>query len=217
MSLDTFIFDFDGTLGDSKKCGIVATQKAFEKIGLNIPDEEKIEYYMGIPIEKSFRKMSEKELSEDEFKKLIEIFRELYKSLESKYLKIFPGIKELLDILKEKKIKCFIVSSKKSEVLERNLELLKIKDYFMEIIGADKVINHKPNPEGVNSIVEKYGLDRSKTLMIGDAIFDIKMGKSAYVKTCGVTWGSHSVDMLKNENPDFMVDNPLNLIEYIKK
>ena len=48
------IFDFDGTIADSKECSIVATQKSFKERGLEEPTVNLIEYYMGIPIEKSF-------------------------------------------------------------------------------------------------------------------------------------------------------------------
>ncbi len=46
------IFDFDGTIADSKKCSLIATKKAFSDYGLEEPSDSQIEYYMGIPIEK---------------------------------------------------------------------------------------------------------------------------------------------------------------------
>ena len=52
------IFDFDGTIADSKKCSLIATKKAFSDYGLEEPSDSQIEYYMGIPIEKSFDLMS---------------------------------------------------------------------------------------------------------------------------------------------------------------
>lgn len=52
-------------------------------------------------------------------------------------------------------------------------------------------------------------------MMIGDAIFDLQMGKAANVKTCAVTWGSHSVEQLSAENPDFIIDEALQLLAII--
>ena len=54
------IFDFDGTIVDSKECSIVATQKSFKERGLEEPTVNLIEYYMGIPIEKLFVVSSKK-------------------------------------------------------------------------------------------------------------------------------------------------------------
>ena len=49
--------------------------------------------------------------------------------------------------------------------------------------------------------------------MIGDAIFDLQMGKAAGVHSCGVTWGAHDVKSLINEHPDFLLSNVADLIK----
>ncbi|MCA5011464.1 MULTISPECIES: HAD family hydrolase [unclassified Enterococcus] len=215
MSYEYVIFDFDGTLGDSKECGFKATEEAFKKMGLTIPKKETIEYYMGIPIEKSFKKMSNRALSQNEFDELLGLFRTSYKEYENDYLKIFPGIKELLATLKTHKKMMFVVSSKKTDVLKRNLESLTISDYFTEIVGSDKVSNYKPDPEGIHYLLKKYSMNPVQTLMVGDAVFDIQMGKAAEVGTCGVTWGSHAKVELAKERPDLLIDEPKELLSWI--
>ncbi|MDO5089473.1 MAG: HAD-IA family hydrolase [Leptotrichiaceae bacterium] len=217
MSLDTFIFDFDGTLGDSQQCIITSTKRAFESQNMTVPDEETIKYYIGIPLETSMKKMAGEEIDEEKFQNLLAEFRKTLLEIEKDCLKIFPDVKELLNILREKKIECFVLSSKKDSVLLRNLKMLEIEDYFTEIVGPDNLKNHKPHPEGIEMLAEKYGFDREKTVMIGDAIFDIQMGKAAGVKTCAVTWGIHNTDMLKKENPDIMIDSPLDLIKCVSE
>ncbi len=86
------IFDFDGTIADSKTCSVIATKKAFNDYGLNIPSDEQIEYYMGIPIEKSFNLMSDFKLNDKELTELMTLFRENYKETEAKHLKIYDGM-----------------------------------------------------------------------------------------------------------------------------
>lgn len=54
LKFDNYIFDFDGTLADTKKCGEVATQSAFKACGLTEPSSKEITHYMGIPIEECF-------------------------------------------------------------------------------------------------------------------------------------------------------------------
>lgn len=82
------------------------------------------------------------------------------------------------------------------------------------MIGSDQVENYKPAPDGVLYIVKQYGLSTHQTVMIGDAIFDIQMGKAAGVQTCAVTWGAHDAAELADQHPDFLikqVDELLNL------
>lgn len=215
MQVNNIIFDFDGTLGDSKECGILATKAAFKEMHLKIPSTHLIEHYMGIPIEKSFKEMVERKFTDIEFEELLALFRQYYKNYENQYLRVFPGVKEVLEELKKRSLLLFIVSSKKTNVLHRNLISLGIDSYFKEIIGSDKVCNYKPDPEGITYILEKYKLNPDQTLMVGDAIFDIQMGKAGKVRTCAVTWGSHSKVMLEQESPDILIDTPQSIISSI--
>ena len=87
--------------------------------------------------------------------------------------------------------------------------------FFEEIIGSDAVTHYKPHPEGINKVVAHYQFDPTKTIMIGDAIFDIQMGKAAGVKTIAVTWGSHDPKKLSEENPDALVDAPREILDFL--
>lgn len=187
------IFDFDGTIADSKECSIVATQKSFKERGLEEPTVNLIEYYMGIPIEKSFSLMSSVDLDDHQLEALIKTFRQNYKEVESSYLKLYKHMTEQLQSLSKDK-QLFVVSSKKTDVLIRNLEILDIDHLFTEVIGSDKVNHYKPSPDGINYILNKYQLENEETIYIGDAIFDMQMANSAKVASCAVTWGTHSIE-----------------------
>lgn len=206
-----YIFDFDGTLVDSEKCSILATQAAFKACQLAVPTETEIAYYMGIPIEKSFREMATVELTEQVFQTLLKTFRDFYKQFEEEALTLFPNIKDMLHVLTERGVTCFVVSSKKTAVLERNLQALEIARFFQDCIGSDQVQHYKPHPEGILVLLKRYGLQATHCIMIGDAIFDIQMGKAAGCRTCAVTWGSHTREALECEAPDVIVDDVLAL------
>lgn len=207
-----YIFDFDGTLADSKKCSILSTQKAFETCGLKIPSQQQIEYYMGIPIEQSFPLMTDCELPVDKLTKLLEVFRSYYKQLEQDTLTVFDGIPAVLADLKSGDNRLFVISSKKTDVLLRNLQTLAIDYYFDDFLGSDKVAHYKPHPAGIWQLQKEYGLHIDDCLMIGDAIFDIQMGQAAGCKTCAVTWGSHSKEALQAQNPTHCVDKVAELL-----
>lgn len=210
--MDNYIFDFDGTLADTKLCSVIATQEAFKEFGLSVPSSRQIEHFMGIPIEVSFKEMTDYVFTDESFNKLLQIFRKHYKANEIKTITVFPDIPELLQKLKSLGKQLFVVSSKKSDVLLRNLQKLNIDNYFKDIIGSDKVTYYKPHPEGILRIVDLYNLDKKETIMIGDAIFDLQMAKSAKVASCGVTWGSHKKEKLLEEGPTFIIDEVKQLL-----
>lgn len=213
--IECVIFDLDGTLLDSKECSVKATKAAFTEMGLKVPSEVVIEHYMGIPIEESFFKMSEQPLDQEIAAELIRIFRAYYQIYEESTLKVFPEIPHVLEILNKRKVPCFVVSSKKTAVVKRNLAAQDLADFFEEIIGSDTVSHYKPHPEGINQLVTQYQVDPTKTIMVGDAIFDVQMGKAAGVKTIAVTWGSHNAKKLSAEKPDALAETPQEILDYI--
>ena len=213
--VECVLFDLDGTLLDSKECSVKATKAAFKEMGLKVPSEVVIEHYMGIPIEESFFKMSEQPLDQETATELIRIFRAYYQTYEESTLKVFPEIPHVLEILNKRKVPCFVVASKKTAVVKRNLVAQDLVAFFEEIIGSDAVTHYKPHPEGINKVVAHYQFDPTKTIMIGDAIFDIQMGKAAGVKTIAVTWGSHDPKKLSEENPDALVDAPREILDFL--
>jgi HAD superfamily hydrolase (TIGR01549 family) len=213
--IECVIFDLDGTLLDSRECSIKATKAAFTEMGLKVPSEVVIEHYMGIPIEESFFKMSEQPLDQETATELIRIFRTYYQTYEESTLNVFPEIPHVLEILMKRKVPCFVVSSKKTAVVKRNLAAQNLVAFFEEIIGSDAVSHYKPHPEGINKVVTQYQFDPTRTIMVGDAIFDIQMGKAAGVKTIAVTWGSHDAKKLSADKPDALAEAPQDILDYI--
>ncbi|MCW6682245.1 HAD family hydrolase [Aerococcaceae bacterium NML160702] len=206
MGIRAFIFDFDGTIGDSSECGLRATQEAFAELGYGIPSRDQIEYYMGIPIEQSFKLMLPHEISDTDFNALLTFFREKYATYEDEYLSSFAHVADTLRQLKARGSQLFVLSSKKTDVLHRNVATLGLIDLFTEIVGSDKVTAYKPDPAGILYLMHKYQLNPQQTIMIGDATFDIQMGNRAPVQTCAVTWGAHSLELLQAERPTFIVN-----------
>lgn len=206
-----FIFDFDGTLADSHECSLLATRKAYFDLDLTVPSDDTIIYYMGIPIEKSFQAMAIEPLNDTDLDELITLFRILYKEYEQQYIHVYEGIPEVLATL-SKLDACYVASSKHSIALLRNLESIGIRHYFSDVIGADMVAEHKPNPESILLLQARHRFPLERAVMIGDAIFDLQMGKAAGVKTCAVTWGSHSLESLLAEEPTYLMNDVHDLL-----
>lgn len=203
--MQNILFDFDGTLADSGATVALATQAAFRDFALPEPSTETIAYYMGIPIETSFKAMvPDHNFTPTTYDALLNRFREHAQALESSQVTLFPGITATLSDLKANGHPLFIVTSKPTQVLERNLERLGIMSFFTDWIGSDQVAHYKPAPDGILILLDRYQLNPDNTVMVGDATHDLQMGKAAGVKTAAVTWGAHTQTALKSENPDWL-------------
>lgn len=95
-----------------------------------------------------------------------------------------------------------VISNKATKALLRSLAAVDLLDLMEVVIGLDNMNQHKPNPEGIFTAWEKISMAKEETVMIGDTIYDMQMGKMAGVKTVGITWGGSSPQTLRAENPD---------------
>lgn len=197
-------FDLDGILLNSSQCSVVSAQDTFKRFCDMDIDPAKIIEKMGIPIEVSFRELSEGNIHDDNWDEVAAYFREKYKANSDVYTSLYDGIEDFLKVI-EQSNQLFIVTSKKSSAAEHNLSSLNVRHYFQEVIGSDKVEHYKPHPDPIYQARKYLREPVSSEIMIGDADTDIIMGKAAGIKTCAVTWGAHDLPRLEQAKPDYIV------------
>ena len=92
--------------------------------------------------------------------------------------------------------------------VERGLRLFDLGGYFTEIIAAEDVTRHKPDPAPICLALERLGAAAERTLYLGDSIHDIRAGQAAAVRTAAAAWGPFSRRLLADSAPDFILDTP---------
>lgn len=200
-------FDLDGTLLNSGECSVITAQDTFRKyVGVEL-EAEKIIEKMGIPIEVSFRELSNGKINDDNWDEAAGYFRAKYKENSDQYTSLYDGVNGFLKRLKEQTDDIFIVTSKKTEAAENNLKKLGVYDLFNAVIGSDKVEKYKPDPDPIYQARKHLWNASQPEIMIGDADTDIIMGKAAGIKTCAVTWGAHDLNRLQKSSPDFIAND----------
>jgi len=122
-----------------------------------------------------------------------------------KLVKPLPGVEEL----KQKKIKIAIATTDLTSRAKLAMDSIGLAHYFDDIAGSDMVDKAKPNPDLVNYLCKKLSSDKSRTLVIGDSIVDLKMAKLANVSFIGVKTGLHTPEFL--ENSEILVDDLSNM------
>ena len=212
--LNNYIFDFDGTLADTQTAIFETWALTCQQLQLPPISLESIRSTMGWNL---FRIAQNITQSDDinTIQNLVLAYKTNYKivsNAEPSPIKLFDGIIELLQNLKSQNKQLFVVSAKSSQALNDGLDKLKIKEFFVDIIGAEDVSFTKPNPEAIDTLVAKYNLVRSETLMIGDALVDIQMGQNANIRTCGVTWGATDEQTMMTFGADYVVSQVSDII-----
>jgi pyrophosphatase PpaX len=109
-----------------------------------------------------------------------------------------------------------IVTSKRGVMAKRGLAVAGL-DRFMDVVVAfEDTEAHKPDPEPVNKALTFLGSGPGSALYVGDSPYDIRSGKNAGVYTAGVTWGVSTEEHLREERPDVIAHNWMELKDFIR-
>ncbi|NPA75237.1 MAG: HAD-IA family hydrolase [Euryarchaeota archaeon] len=200
------IFDLDGTIMDTWEEILITFQKVFSKRNLPL-DVNALRMAVGLPLEQVIESLVGYEAPD-----IVRDIRDTFLSLNPRRIKIFEGMEDVLNIPAKKAI----LTSKGDLGTYRDLRELGIEHMFDVVVTADTVVNKKPDPEGINIILQRLNEEPSRTFMIGDTEMDILAGKRAGVKTIAVTWGNRDLEHLYNYAPDYVVTSPRELKELLE-
>lgn len=200
------IFDYDGVIVDSLDIFMKNLINACKINGFNQISTKGI--FLNLFNGNMYENMAKLGIPKKEIPKILKNLKSGLLNNQNK-LQLFDGTKEMLKKL-SKDNKIIIITSNVTKVVEEFLKLKNI-NCFEEIVGADKETSKIKKIENIKSKFKG-----NTYFYIGDTRGDIIEGKKAGVKTIAVTWGWHNEDKLKEENPDFIVHSPQELLDLFK-
>ena len=206
MDIKLIIFDFDGTLMDTRKPIIMAKQETMRHLGLAVADEQTCAQTIGLSSKLGFQH-TYPELSDEMLDLCVQNYRKYFEEIiKTEPPTLFEGMVDTLKKLKNSGIVCTIATSRNGKSVRGFLDQMKIADYFSYVLAAEDTALLKPNAEPVIKTLHDLGYDKEQTLVVGDMPFDILMGKNAGVYTCGVTYGNSDRAGLLEAGADFVID-----------
>lgn len=207
MKIKLIIFDFDGTLGDTRANIIMTMQETMRVLGYPVAGEEAIAATIGLTLEDGFRELFPG-LTERDILRCADVYRDLFEKNRRKMIPtLFPHVKETLNLLKERGYILSVASSRQSVSLRGFLHDMSVEDCISYILGADNVEKSKPDPEPVLKTLRELGIPAEESLVVGDMPVDIIMGLRAGAATCGVTYGNSSRDDLVKAGAGYIIDD----------
>ena len=153
-----------------------------------VENEKKYKEYPEIKIEKVFGKLFSKKGVKSEEEQIVMI-ASVFRALSLQKLKLYDGVIDLLNELKKRKKKIFLLSNAQYVFTEPELRKVGIKEYFDGIVISSEEGVAKPAPEIFNTIINRYSLKKDESIMIGndncsDIMGAFKAGLDAlYIKT----------------------------------
>ena len=174
LKYDHFIFDFDGTLSDSYASFVKAAMIIAEQYGV---PANKAEVYHLLKKYSTVHLFNTLPFGEQRDEAYAE-FNKLSKELLAEEAEMLAGTVELLEFIKVNGGKSYVYSHS-GEIVLKNAKRWGIDRFFEDYMLGDKTYPRKPAPDALLVLVERHGLDLSRSVMIGDRDIDVLAGKNA--------------------------------------
>lgn len=209
--MQAIFFDLDGTVIDSSEGIYNSFVDTFNRLNLPVPDRETIRTFMGPPLEVTFTE----QVGTDKVDTAIHYYRDYYQRIGQFQAKLYPGIRELLERLKEDdRYQLFITTSKNEPITLQMCKELEITHYFDAIYGSTPEAFHKADV--LIRAMEENQINNHQAIIIGDTKFDMIGGHSVGIKTLAVTWGFGSQESLLAEKPDYLAATTEQVFEILR-
>jgi beta-phosphoglucomutase len=206
--LKAVIFDMDGVLVDSFE----AHRKAFDLVmsrhyGFHVNAEEFISYFGTNPKDIARGLLKTHGIPNGDIEKLTEEKKVAFRQFIKEGVKVLPGVKALLEKLKQDGTPIAVASTPAKESVLLTLETAGLRQYFNVIVGLDDVRLGKPAPDIYLKAAEILGIKPKDCWVVEDSLSGIQAGKAAGMKVVGVQTGFHSRKGLLDAGAEIVVEN----------
>ncbi len=210
------VFDCDGTLVDGQSSICEAMEATFAHFGLTAPGRGTIRRAVGLSLPQAMRQLlplaapEQHEAMADIYKQSFRTAREQGRVAQP----LFPGVEEVLRALFAAGWTLGVATGMSDRGLNHCLAANGIADLFVTLQTADRHPS-KPHPAMLEEAIFAAAADPADTVMIGDTVFDIEMGRAAGTRAIGVDWGYHHPHELLDAGAEIVVETPRALLEHL--
>jgi phosphoglycolate phosphatase len=204
MVLTTVIFDFDGTLADTRDAAVRAFRKTIEACRFLPARPPGVNELLTLSLESYLRSAGivDRHLIDE----ALHAFDRHYRPIAARIARPFPGVCETVRLLRRAGLRRGIATNEVRANLDHLLTAFGLGGYFEASICADEVAAPKPASDMMDDLLLKLNSEPSETLVVGDSMLDLQMGKASGCLTCAVTYGAHTAQELQTHGPDWMID-----------
>ena len=204
------VFDYDGTLFDTRPAIVHCIQRAFAEGGLPLPDVDAIAATVktGIPLHDTLIAL-ERRLGGDRraLEEIVGVYRTIYLAEAAPFLKPYLGVSETLQKLNADGIKSLVISNKGSAAIHKSLDESGLSTFVDMVFGDEPNLPKKPDPAILTGhILPRYAdLPKDRILIVGDTETDILFAKGAGIASCWASYGYGEPERCRELKPDHVI------------
>ena len=203
------LFDCDGTIADSAGLICMIMERAFRRFDLDPPSTEATRAIIGLSLDKAVQALRPS-LDEATVLEVAEGYRIEYRAERARpdfTEALFAGMGELVRTLSQRDdVLVGMVTGKSRRGVAALTAHHGIAECFHAVRTADDCPS-KPHPAMVLECCGEFGIEAERAVVVGDTTFDMEMAKAAGARAIGVTWGSHSDELMRGAGADEIVED----------
>jgi phosphoglycolate phosphatase len=201
------IFDYDGTLFDTRPAIVHCIQRAFAVCGRPVPTLEAVAGTVrtGLPLQESFFVLDKNLRAErTALSEIIKTYRRIYLDEGAPLTKPFAGVRDALQDIHAPGTRCVVVSNKGIAAIRQSLDQSQLSSFVDLVFGDEPGLPKKPDPAiVVNHILPRYApLRREQMLVVGDTETDILLAKRTGIACCWVSYGYGDTERCRALEPE---------------
>ncbi|KPZ01182.1 HAD-IA family hydrolase [Pseudomonas syringae] len=202
---DLLIFDWDGTLADSVGRIILSMRTAAIETDLEIRDDTAIKGIIGLGLPEAIRTLYP-QISGNQLIDFRQRYADSYMAMDNVPSPLFDGVVESMQAFREDGYRLAVATGKARRGLDRVLKANGWQDYFDATRAADETAS-KPDPLMLNEIMAHCEVAPQRSLMIGDASFDLLMARNAGMDSVAVGYGAQPLESLRQFEPRLAIEH----------
>jgi HAD superfamily hydrolase (TIGR01509 family) len=180
------LFDVDGTLVDTNYFHAVAWFRAFRQVGAQVAMAD-VHRHIGMGGERLVNAlMPERDAAVDHA--LHSGHAEHYASYFG-IMQPFPQARELLRELAGRGAKVVLATSANPRELAALRAALDVEDALATVTSSADAASSKPDPDILQAALQQSGVDASRSIMVGDTVWDVEAAARAGLPCIGVLTG----------------------------
>ncbi len=205
------IFDLDGTLIDSRQDLANSVNAMLRHFGRPELPQEVIASYIGNGAPMLVRRSLGDPDDENFVQDALLYFMAWYREHKLDHTYVYEGITEALEAIRQSRngrpVKMAVLSNKPVGPSRAIVEALGLGKYFFQVYGGNSFHTKKPDPAGVQALLDEAETRPEETIIVGDSDVDVLTARNAGIYSIGVKYGL-APHTLQDAPPDVLIDKP---------
>lgn len=213
MDVSFVVFDWDGTLSDSKSKIVACLRDSLGALKVPAGDDDELASVIGLSLDDVGRALIPG-ADASMVGAFTAQYREQWFATGRPSTKLFPGVLETLAALRARGLPLAVATGKNRAGLDRELGAYDLGEVFIATRTADET-RSKPDPQMLCELLDEVGIAAEQTVLVGDSHWDLQMANAAGVRAIAVSYGAQPIERLLEYAPWSQIDKITALLDRI--